>query len=73
MCAAAHGWAGLGRIVYISSARQLATWLQELSAAPPAVRCLAIGDVVPGLVVEGPVPELADEVRELHRRHHRAR
>ena len=27
MCAAAHGWVGLGRIVYIASAQQLAGWL----------------------------------------------
>jgi hypothetical protein len=29
---------------------------------------LAIPDVVPGAVVAGPVPDLADQVRELHRR-----
>src|SRR5690625_1764918 len=29
MCAAAHGWVGLGRIVYISSSRQLAAWMKE--------------------------------------------
>ena len=40
MCAAAHGWAGLGRIVYASSAVQLAAWLAELGVAPPpCVRC----------------------------------
>jgi tRNA(Arg) A34 adenosine deaminase TadA len=31
----------------------------------------AITDVAPGLVVEGPVPGLDDEVHELHRRFHR--
>src|SRR5690606_25382496 len=30
MCAAAHGWVGLGRIVYASSSDQLRTWLAEL-------------------------------------------
>jgi hypothetical protein len=29
---------------------------------------LPIGEVVPGAVVDGPVPELAEQVRELHRR-----
>ena len=29
MCAAAHGWVGLGRIVYASSSRQLVQWLTE--------------------------------------------
>lgn len=71
MCAAAHGWVGLGRIVYVSSSKQLAGWLAELGVPPPPVRTLRIQDVVPDVAVEGPVPELAAEVRELHRRFHR--
>ncbi|WP_417543681.1 hypothetical protein [Marinobacter sp.] len=34
MCAAAHGWVGLGRIVYASSSEQLAFWLEEMHAPP---------------------------------------
>ncbi|MEV0233111.1 nucleoside deaminase [Nonomuraea sp. NPDC050786] len=68
MCAAAHAWVGLGRIVYVSSSEQLASWLSEFGAPPPPVRTLPINEVAPGVVVEGPVPELAEEVRELHRR-----
>jgi tRNA(Arg) A34 adenosine deaminase TadA len=70
MCSAAHGWVGLGRIVYVSSSEQLATWLAELGVPPPPVRTLPIQEVVPGLVVEGPVPGLAEQVRDLHRRFH---
>lgn len=33
MCAAAHGWVGLGRIVYASSTEQLTQWLSEFGAA----------------------------------------
>lgn len=73
MCAAAHGWVGLGRIVYASSSRQLVTWLAELGVSPGPVRPLPIQEIVPDVVVEGPVPELAEEVRDLHRRLHRAR
>jgi tRNA(Arg) A34 adenosine deaminase TadA len=68
MCSAAHGWAGLGRIVYASSSQQLVGWLAELGAGAGPVRALAITEVVPGLAVAGPVPELADQVRDLHRR-----
>ncbi|MGJ7908115.1 nucleoside deaminase [Actinopolyspora sp. H202] len=68
MCAAAHGWVGLGRIVCASSAAQLADWLGEFGAPESPVRALPITRVVPELVVEGPFDELADEVRELHRR-----
>lgn len=66
MCAAAHGWAGLGRIVYASSSEQLAEWLDELGVARSRVRNLPIQDVIRNTTVDGPVSELAEEVRQLH-------
>lgn len=70
MCAAAHGWVGLGRIVYASSSEQLVQWLGELGIAPSRVRNLPIQDVIRDTIVHGPVPELAEQVRELHRQLH---
>jgi len=70
MCAAAHGWVGLGRIVYASSSAQLTTWLAELGVPPSPVRALPVRDVVPGVAVEGPAAELAEQVHALHRRAH---
>jgi tRNA(Arg) A34 adenosine deaminase TadA len=70
MCAAAHGWVGLGRIVYVSSSEQLAAWLTDLGVPAPPVRALPIREVVPNVAVEGPVPALAEQVRDLHRRFH---
>lgn len=70
MCAAAHGWVGLGRIVYASSSGQLAGWLADMDVGAGPVRALPIREVVPGLPVEGPVPGLAEAVRELHVRFH---
>ncbi|WP_020500453.1 deaminase [Sciscionella marina] len=70
MCAAAHGWAGLGRIVYASSAEQLANWLAELSVPAAPVRALPIKAVVPGVEVSGPVPEIAERIHDMHRRFH---
>ncbi|RLL48367.1 nucleoside deaminase [Oceanobacillus piezotolerans] len=67
MCAAAHGWVGLGRIVYASSSEQLVQWLNELEVAPSRVRNLSIQDVIRDTRVDGPVPELADQVHRLHR------
>ncbi len=66
MCAAAHGWVGLGRIVYVASSKQLMAWLAEINVAPPPVRPLPASEIAPGVTVEGPVPELAEEVRALH-------
>ncbi|WP_305091468.1 nucleoside deaminase [Prescottella sp. R16] len=73
MCAAAHAWVGLGRIVYVTSTEQLVTWLAELQVPPAPVRPLPIRDVAPGIDVAGPVPELVDQVHDLHRRLHARR
>jgi tRNA(Arg) A34 adenosine deaminase TadA len=69
MCSAAHAWVGLGRIVYVSSSEQMVAWLTELGSPLPAVTPLAINQVAPGLIVQGPVPGLDEEVHELHRRY----
>lgn len=66
MCAAAHGWVGLGRIVYASSSEQLVQWLGELDVAPSRVKNLPIQDVIRDITIAGPVPELAEQVRNLH-------
>ena len=68
MCSAAHGWMGLGRIVYAVSSAQLVGWLTEWGAGPAPVRALPIQEVAPGVAVDGPAPELEDEMRALHRR-----
>jgi tRNA(Arg) A34 adenosine deaminase TadA len=68
MCSAAHAWVGLGRIVYVSSTEQMIGWLAELGIGSSPVRSLAISEVAPGLVVQGPVPGLDEQVHDLHRR-----
>ena len=68
MCAAAHGWSGLGRIVYAVSTEQLNGWRAEWGLAPGPVAPLPVNALVPGLPVAGPAVELLDEMRELHRR-----
>ena len=72
MCAAAHGWVGLGRIVYASSSKQLVAWLSEFGLDPSQarVRTLPIEEVIRDTVIEGPIPELAKHVKELHYRFH---
>ena len=66
MCAAAHAWVGLGRIVYASSSQQLGQWHRELGIPAGPVASLPINAVAPGVPVAGPDPELSGEVRELH-------
>lgn len=72
MCAAAHGWVGLGRIVYASSSEQLVEWLSEMGVdvEQSRVRNLPIEEVIRNTQIDGPIPELAEKVRELQRRLH---
>ncbi|MFT4106889.1 MAG: nucleoside deaminase [Lacrimispora sp.] len=70
MCAAAHGWVGLGRIVYACSCKQLAGWLDTMGVEPSRVKSLPIQDIIRDTTTDGPVPELEEQVRELHRLFH---
>ncbi|TNC49051.1 nucleoside deaminase [Mumia zhuanghuii] len=68
MCAGAHAWAGLGRIVFVVPASRLAELLHLWGAPPSPVAPLAITTVAPHLPVEGPVPALATDVEALYER-----
>jgi len=68
MCAAAHGWVGLGRIVVAASSAQLAGWHQEWGLPPGPVAPLPITAVVPGADVAGPDLDLSEVMRAVHRR-----
>ncbi len=72
MCAGAHGWAGLGRIVYVASGAMLDAWLREWGVEPAPVAPLPVNAVVPGIEVDGPAEELVDQIRALHFRSHHA-
>jgi tRNA(Arg) A34 adenosine deaminase TadA len=72
MCAAAHAWVGLGRIVYAASSEQLAGWLSEWGASPPPVAPLPITTVAPRVDVDGPALEYADEMKALYEAKYRA-
>lgn len=67
MCAAAHGWVGLGRIVYAASSGQLVAWRAEQGAPAGPVVPLPVNVIAPGVPVEGPVAVFEAELRDLHR------
>lgn len=71
MCAAAHAWVGLGRIVYATSSAQLTQWRTEWGAPASPVAPLPITTVVPGAVADGPAPELADAMKALYETRYR--
>jgi tRNA(Arg) A34 adenosine deaminase TadA len=68
MCSAAHGWVGLGPIVYAVSSAQLDAWRRVWGAGPSPVNTLSVTDVATGVPVLGPDPELTEEMRSLHER-----
>ncbi len=68
MCAAAHAWVGLGRIVYATSAAQLTGWLVQWGVPPGPVTPLPIRQVAPGVRVAGPAPEFEDRMKVLYQR-----
>ncbi|MGP6145573.1 nucleoside deaminase [Jeotgalibaca sp. A122] len=70
MCAAAHGWVGLGRIVYASSSQQLVQWHKELGLPPSPVYNLSVQEIIRNAVVDGPVPELAEKIKGMHHKLH---
>ena len=72
MCAAAHGWVETRPHRLRGLVGAAVIWLTELGAAPPSVRPLPIREVVPDAEVDGPAPDLAEEVRALHARSHGA-
>ena len=69
MCSAAHAWAGLGRIVYVSSSKQLGEWMEEMGVTSSSpINMLAIQEVAPNVAVEGPIAGLDKEVKALQQR-----
>jgi len=69
MCSAAHAWAGLGRIVYVSSSKQLGEWMEEMgveSSSP--INTLSIQEVAPNVPLQGPIAGLDAEVKALQQR-----
>lgn len=68
MCAAAHAWVGLGRIVFVMSSAQHTALLAELGENElAAVAPLPASVVAPSVRVEGPEPSLVGAVADLHR------
>lgn len=69
MCAAAHAWAGLGRIIYVSSSQQLSDWMMEMEVKPSSpINALSIQEVAPNVPVSGPIEGLDEEVKALQQR-----
>ncbi|MEO6681331.1 MAG: nucleoside deaminase [Ginsengibacter sp.] len=71
MCSAAHGWVGLGDIIYLSSGKQLNQWLKEFQAPASPIRFYPVEEIIPGIHVKGPASgELLEEIKKLHQEYY---
>ena len=68
MCSAAHGFVGLGRIVYAASSKQRIEWLEEIKAPTGNVKGLAITDVIQDIEVDGPALEFSEKIKTLYQK-----
>lgn len=66
MCAAAHAYVGLGRIVYVASTIQMKTWMDEAGVEGSPVSPLSINQIAPTLPVEHSDAGLDSEVKLLY-------
>ncbi|WP_026837527.1 nucleoside deaminase [Gillisia sp. JM1] len=72
MCAAAHGWVGLGEIVYLSSAEQLGKWLEEINAKPAPINFIPIEKIIKNSAIKGPADgELLQIIKDLQLKYHK--
>ena len=67
MCSAAHGLAGLGALVYLSSAQQLAEWKTEYNQPEAKINFLPVEEIIKNVEVRGPGEgDLLEEIKALH-------
>ncbi|QOW09178.1 nucleoside deaminase [Kaistella flava (ex Peng et al. 2021)] len=69
MCSAAHGWVGLGALVYLSSARQLGEWQKEYNLPEAKINFLPVEDIIKNIEIRGPAEgDLLEEIKKLHQK-----
>lgn len=67
MCSAAHGWVGLGTLVYLSSAKQLADWQEEYNIPAAPINFLPVEEIIKNVEIRGPADdELLEKIKQLH-------
>jgi len=71
MCAAAHGWAGIANLVYLSSGTQLGNWLAEFDVSPAPILFIPVKEIIKNVEVKGPATgDLVEQIKEMHKAYH---
>ncbi|ETN95284.1 Cytidine and deoxycytidylate deaminase zinc-binding region [Zhouia amylolytica] len=66
MCAGANGWAGIGKIVYASSAAQLSIWLKGLQINDLPLNLIPIQEIIKDVEIVGPFESFYHQIKTLH-------
>ena len=68
MCAGAHGWAGIGKLIFLSSAKQLVSWLTEFGAKEAPIHFVSCREIIKDVEIKGPGKgPLLEEIKALHK------
>lgn len=54
MCAGAHAWAGLGDLIFLSSAKQLNEWLKKEGATESPIQFVPSSKIINHITIKGP-------------------
>lgn len=69
MCSAAHGWAGLGKVIYAVSGAKLNEWMKDWRQLKSPINYYPIQEIIKDIEVIGPIKEFEEEVKNLHHLH----
>jgi tRNA(Arg) A34 adenosine deaminase TadA len=71
MCAAAHGWVGIGKLVYLSSGEQLGSWLEEFGVSPAPINFIPVEQIIKNVDLKGPATgSLLERIKTMHKMYH---
>lgn len=71
MCAAAHAWAQIGSLCYLSSAKQLGKWLNEFGADPAPIEFIPAEKIMKNVDVKGPAKgKMVERIKQMHKRYY---
>lgn len=74
MCAGANAWAGIGKVVYLSSGRQLEHWKKGTKAVQSPINYIPIQEIAPYIEVKGPgTGALLERIKDLQLKHFQRR
>ncbi|MCG2460109.1 nucleoside deaminase [Flavobacteriaceae bacterium F89] len=73
MCAGAHSWSEIGSLYFLSSAKQLGTWLIEFGVDSEPIKFIPAEKIVKNVILKGPAKGgIVKEIKQMHKRYHRA-